>query len=287
MDDRQNERLTDGELHALFDRLFPQGFAGADVLAEVAPDGWERSPLLACFHPSVERVFEESVHLHRNLEALRNARNRGDSPQQADEVPSSEPTLEEVRSEYQPKPVQPDEELTELVGLCLWDVFSDNHDVIAADGRVADIGSFRGAGAFLAEHVTDSRDTWQEGDYLRFYLGTIWIAARADLTLVYAMIFRRLRALGADWVYHFPQLGLVDVGALRDEEESLTRYSPTEALAAERAAREREAEVARFHAEVDEMNAHAREEAMDRPPPATVRAYRQVYGRDARGWPPA
>ncbi|MGH9383982.1 MAG: hypothetical protein ACRD2N_06830, partial [Vicinamibacterales bacterium] len=45
------------------------------------------------------------------------------------------------------------------------------------------------------------------------------------------MIFRRLRALGADWTYHFPQLGLVDLGALRDEGESLARYSPTEALA--------------------------------------------------------
>ena len=287
MHDEQKPRLSDGELHALFDRLFPHGFAGADVLAEVAPDGWERSPLLACFHPSVERVFEESVQLHRNIEALRNARNRGDSPQQACEVPSSEPTLEEVRSEYQAKPVRSDEELTELVGLCLWDVFSDNHDVIVADDRVADIGSFRGAGAFLDEHLTDTRDTWQEGDYLRFYLGTIWIAARADLTPAYAMIFRRLRTLGADWVYHFPRLGLVDLGALRDEEESLTRYSPTEALAAERAARQRDAEVARFRSGLDEMNAHAREEAMDRPAPATVCAYRQVYGRDPRGWPPA
>lgn len=56
MDEWQNERLTDAELHALVDRLLPHGFTGADVLAEIAPDGWEQSPLLACFHPSVERV---------------------------------------------------------------------------------------------------------------------------------------------------------------------------------------------------------------------------------------
>jgi hypothetical protein len=73
-------------------------------------------------------------------------------------------------------------------------LFSDNHDVIAADGRVADIGSFRGAGAFLDEHLTGDRESWREGDYLRFYLGTILIAARADLTPVYVMIFRRLKA---------------------------------------------------------------------------------------------
>jgi hypothetical protein len=53
MDGLQNEPLTDAELDALFGRLFPHGFAGADVLAEVASDGWEQSPLLACFHPHV------------------------------------------------------------------------------------------------------------------------------------------------------------------------------------------------------------------------------------------
>jgi len=38
--------------------------AGADVLVELAPEGWEQSPLLACFHPSVERVLQERWQLH-------------------------------------------------------------------------------------------------------------------------------------------------------------------------------------------------------------------------------
>src|SRR5438128_2517757 len=142
MEDRQNERLTDAELHAFFDRLFPNGFAGGDVFNELAPDGWGQSPWLACFHPSIEQRYEEAVELHRNIEVLRNARRRPDGTAHAVDAPSPEPTLEEVRREYRRTPVQPD---AELVGLCLWDVFSDNHDVIAADGRVADIGSFRGA----------------------------------------------------------------------------------------------------------------------------------------------
>ena len=91
--------------------------------------------------------------------------------------------------------------------MCLWDVFSDNHDVIAADGRVADIGSFRGASRFLDSHLSRDQDGWRREDYLRFYLGTIGISRRADLMPVYAMIFRRLKAMGADWVYHFPELG--------------------------------------------------------------------------------
>src|SRR5439155_18422730 len=179
------------------------------------------------------------------------------------------------------------DELTELVGRCLWHVFSDNHDVIAAAGRLADIGSFRGAGAFLDEHLTRDRDSWREGDYLRFYLGTIWISRRADLTPVYAMIFRRLRSLGADWVYHFPQLYLAELGPRDPDDEQAGSYSVSESAAAEVNAQTDRADLARFRAEVDEANASAREAAMDREPPATVRAYRQVYGHDPRGWPPA
>jgi hypothetical protein len=35
---------------------------------------------------------------------------------------------------------------------------------------------------------------------MRFYMGTIWISGRADLTQVYVMIFRRLRSLDADGI---------------------------------------------------------------------------------------
>jgi hypothetical protein len=134
--------------------------------------------------------------MHRNLEELRHLRRRRDGT--AADVSSPEPTLEDVRKEYQPYPVEQDAEVTELVGLCLWDVFSDNHEVIAADGRLADIGSFRGAGAFIDEHLTRDRDGLREGDYLRFYMGTIWIGQRADLAPVYAMILSRLKAVGAE-----------------------------------------------------------------------------------------
>jgi hypothetical protein len=240
VDEWQKKRLTDAESHALFDRLFPHGFAGPDVLDEIAPDGWEHSPLLACFHPSVERVFEEQVLMHRNLEELRRMRRRPDDVASA--VSSPEPTLDAVRRAYQPEPGEQDEEVTQLIGLCLWDIFSDNHEVIAADGRVADIGSFRGAGAFLDEHLMHDRDSWREGDYLRFYLGTIWISGRADLTRLYAMIFRRLKAMGADWVYRFPELGMVELTPADDDpEQPASRYSVSQGAVAELNAQQRRA----------------------------------------------
>ena len=64
-------------------------------------------------------------------------------------------------------------------------------------------------------------------------------------------------------------------------------YSVSESAVAELNAQQRRAEVQRFRTQLKDMNARAREEALDRRPPATVLAYRQIYGRDPRGWPPA
>ena len=44
----------------------------------------------------------------------------------------------------------------ELVTMCLWDIFSDNHDVTTADGRLAELGSFRGSAGTLADWVNRS-----------------------------------------------------------------------------------------------------------------------------------
>jgi len=171
----------------------PAGFAGPDVVSEIAPDGWEHSPQLACFHRSPERVLEERLLIHRNLEQLRRVWKCRDGA--SSEVSYPAPTLDELRREYSSQPVRQDEEVTEVMGLCLWDIFSDNHEVITADGWLVNIGSFRRADAFLNEHLTRQRHDSRHSRYLRFYMATIWISGRADLTPVYAMIFRRLSAL--------------------------------------------------------------------------------------------
>lgn len=56
MEDLRNERLTDAEMHELFDRPFPQGFAGADVVSDIAPECREQSPLLACFRAEIDQM---------------------------------------------------------------------------------------------------------------------------------------------------------------------------------------------------------------------------------------
>jgi hypothetical protein len=286
MEDNHTTRLNGTELRNFFSELFPHGFAGADVVQEIAPEGWKNSRLFACFHPSPEQVLAECVFRHRMFQELR-ARRRKNALEEPESAAVPEPTIEEILADWEERPVNVTDEVTAIVGACLWDVFADNHNVVAADGRAVDIGSFRGASAFLDEYLTDSDTHWDGGDEFRFYMGSAWISGRANLMPVYRMIFRRLNFLGADWEYAFPQLHLLDLSPLRQAveipEES---YSPSEAFAKSEEERQQQIEFEQARAELEEATNQARREAMEKPPPATVRAYLEVYGRNPTGWPP-
>ncbi len=237
------------ELIEIFAKLFPRGFAGPDVLRDIAPEGWAASPLLALFHPSPEQRYQEALRMHRNVSALR--KKDDTSP------PSPEPTFEEIAAEGDDDPIAQDEEVSRLVGLALWDIFSDSHDVIDEDGREVSLGSFRSSGGFIADRLNEQvkaglvqgpaidaatraaevqeqmKKYMPEGssdllfqfmkeqqtgpyDYLDFYMGSAMISSRADMTPVYRMIFTRLKALDLDWKYSFPRLHVVDMRPLSE-----------------------------------------------------------------------
>lgn len=63
-------------------------------------------------------------------------------------------------------------------------------------------------------------------------------------------------------------------------------YCPSEALTKEAEQRERDQELADFRESLNEGYREAVEEALNAPPPTTVKAYETVYGRFPRGWPP-
>jgi hypothetical protein len=239
-------RYDEAECTTVFDRLFPYGFSGRDVRDEIAPDGWPQSPLISVFHPCA--------------------------------------------AQFQPSPIETEREVRELVGMCVWDVFSDGHEVVHADGRVVDLGSFRASGGFIADWL-NRRIGWHEYDYLNFYLGTIWISQRADLTSIFRMIFGRLKKQQFDWIYHFPRLHLVDLRPLkehlnRSEEPEWVDYDPSGAIAEQQEEMERQQRLAEMRACLDEAHREAVEAARDAPPPTTVAAYRSIYNRFPRGWPP-
>jgi len=56
------------ELEAEFNRLFPQGFAGADILEELAPTGWEHSPLEWLNYSPSEALAKDQEQQERDRE---------------------------------------------------------------------------------------------------------------------------------------------------------------------------------------------------------------------------
>jgi hypothetical protein len=70
------QKLTDREIGELLSSIFPLGFEGKDVAAEVAPNGWRMSPLAAVFHPTPEQIWKEALRVHRNMECVPSRRKR-------------------------------------------------------------------------------------------------------------------------------------------------------------------------------------------------------------------
>jgi hypothetical protein len=255
---KPTKRYSDAECQTLFATLFPAGFAGEDVLKEIAPEGWPHSTLQFLFHPTLEQVHWERVQLHRNL------RNWPWFPK--DRLQGPEPTLEGIHADYQDSPVDTTREVRELVAMCLWDVFSNENDVVDRDVRLVDIGSWRGAAGFLADQL--NRETGErQYDYMDFYMGSFWVSERADLTPVYEMIFRRLKVPSLGWRYRFPELHLIE-------------------FPSERPNGRRSYELEKMRADLEQAHREAMDDLKLESVPAIVLAYRNIYGVFPHGWPP-
>lgn len=253
-----NECYTHEESLTLFASLFPEGFAGQDILAEIAPEGWMNSTLHFVFHPTLDQVHWECVQLHRSMQEW--------PWRSKEDAPEPEPSLEEVRASYVDDPVDAELEIRELVARCLWDVFSNEHDVVDRNGRLVHLGSWRGAAQFLAEQL--NRQTGKsQYDYMEFYMGSISVRQRADLTPVYEMIFRRLKGQLFEWRYSFPKLQLIEFAS--DTLNGVRNY-----------------EFEKMQAELKETHRQAIEDSKLEPVPEIVLAYRNVYGLWPHGWPP-
>jgi hypothetical protein len=289
--------LDEQESFAFLESLFPGGLKDPALIAELCPEGWTNSSLVACYHPAPEVRYAESLEFSRNLKKLGFLRKSEVAHAPPDEP---EPTFEEFLTKHEAENREISardaiEEPAELLGLCLWDVFSNKHKVIAADGRVVDLGSFRGSAGVIADFFeaspskneeTENRiwSAWDCSDYMRFYMGTWWLAQRADLNPAYRLIFRRLKSLGADWSYSFPRLHVIDFGAR--EEDPGNDYDPSAALQKEAERKARAEELRQLRRTMDRDTLSAKREARRNEPPTTVQAYQQVFRSFPAGWPP-
>lgn len=156
-----------------------------------------------------------------------------------------------------------DHETIELLGCCLWDVFSHDHDVVDTDGRAYHLGSFRGTGDFLADRMEVRYPEDPGFDYVDFYMGTRGIDGPA---VVYEWIFRGLADAGCDWIYSFPRIHLLRYGDPTDPESD-------------------EPSIREFAESLDRAHEESVRRAQGVPLPRVVAAYREVYGRLPEGWP--
>jgi TPP-dependent pyruvate/acetoin dehydrogenase alpha subunit len=63
-------------------------------------------------------------------------------------------------------------------------------------------------------------------------------------------------------------------------------YDPSKAFSREQEREAQDSKLVELRESLDEACREAMQEALEAPPPATVRAYASVFGRLPRGWPP-
>ncbi|PSQ79427.1 MAG: hypothetical protein BRD37_00015 [Bacteroidetes bacterium QH_8_67_23] len=269
---------------ALFEQFMPPTTDA--LLEQIAPEGWAESPLVRLRHPTPEQRYQEALEAYRQPPPF--------WVEEDEEEKGDPPRREDFREDDDEKPVRPKQEVLEVLGDGLWDVFSDNNDVVGPGGGVYHLGSFRGTGRFLAEFFNERYAPEDRFDYIDFYMGMLGDSDRADLTPVYEWIFRRLYALDCDWRYQFTELNLIDLGGADadDDADDPAGYDPAAAVQEEMQDEDADPddeatdEADELEESLDDLNAEAREKARSGPPPKSVQAYETVYGAWPKGWPP-
>ena len=255
----------------LFDRIFR---APEELLAILAPHGWEQSPLLRLVHPTAQQRRDESRALRRCLTAL-----CGKEPER--------PAPDDYEFVDDAPLIDPHREVVELLGRVIWDVFSNNHTVVDDHGNDCNLGSFRGTAGFIADEIVARYSHLSDRyDYLDFYLGSSLSAQRADLTPVYRWVFGVLLNAGCQWRYSFPRLYSFSVAEPPEANKPLD-FDPSEAVRQELEAEARRDRHDTLADQLDALDAESVERARRAPPPPIVTAYRDVFGHWPDGWPPS
>ena len=180
--------------------------------------------------------------------------------------------------------LSPEQSAVEILGRGLWDIFSDNHAVVDTVGTEYDLGSFRGSADFIAESINRRYEIVRYAyGYMDFYMGS-YATSRDVLSRLYRWLFSQLRAKGCRWIYTFPRVYLVDFGGI-EAEPHFTEYDPGKSLERELDEASRRAQSDELRRSLDDTHDAAIERARSAPLPATVEAYRDVYGEFPEGWP--
>ena len=231
-------------------------------------EGWMKSNCVQFFHPTAEQQFEEHKLVSENLQRI-------------SKVKAEQKLLDVVDFQQDLRNVDEEKEPLHLLGLCLWDVFSNNHSVHDCNDVAYDLGSFRGSAATIAELINGRGEQNEEFnfDYLDYYMGTVWIKSRGDLQPFYEFIFTVLKEEQLEWEYSFPRMNIIHFS--KEENTNPEEYSPEKAMEQELENKK----VAAFQEELNRIYEEEFEEAKYRKPTPIIVAYQRVYGKLPDGHP--
>jgi hypothetical protein len=246
---------------------------------KIAPDGLKNTEYILFLHPSPEQQYEEYIRIRTNLDKLIKKEKKEDKKMEVSDFQQDD--LAEI-SEH--------EDFLYILGLSLWDIFSNNHDVVGEDNQTYHLGSFRGSARFIADflndHLPEKLNT--KYDYLDFYMGTYSIETRGDLSPFYEYIFQKLKEYNCDWIFSFPQTYLIEPKKIFDDPDEASHqedYNAAQAARQQLGLTDEDKQIKKFKEMLESAYSEAYEEAKYKPVSPIVQAYRNVYGCLPEGHP--
>ena len=261
--------ITDIKINELLNKIFDNS---PNLLTSMAPKGWSQSEYANFLHPTAKQQYEESIKFTERLNQL---------TQEKSEI---EPIDKYKQDDLTNIPET--EEFQYVLGLSVYDIFSNNHEVYNLEDNVTyDLGSFRGSGRVIADFINNKYSN-KKYEYLDFYMGTIWIKDRANLLPFYEFIFEILKIEKCDWNYSFPRLFLLDLSNKKSsDEENPELYSPEKSINNELEMINKEKEIHKFQKKLDSSFEKEHEDAKYKPLVLIVQAYKNVYRKIPNGHP--
>ena len=138
----------------------------------------------------------------------------------------------------------------------------------------------------MNELIEKAIGNWHEENHFYFGFGDFRDSNDYDSNKIYRMIFRRLHAQGADWLYSPPELFMLssqEFATAENEEEGVDGIGNSLPASKKDVAEE----IRAFREDLELTNKELRKCLASSPPPPTVAAYQKIFGRNPRGWPPA
>ncbi len=173
---KNDSNKTDSECNDLLKFIF-DGSVGFYI--EITPNGWANSEFVFFLHPTPQQQYAEYIRMRDNINRLTKKKDVEDKNIEQSDFKQDDLTGLNGMDEF-----------LFLLGLCVYDIFSNNHEVVAPDKKIYDLGSMRGSGRFIADFLNNESKDSKKYDYIDFYMGTIWVSERGTLLPFYEFVFK-------------------------------------------------------------------------------------------------